>query len=610
MPSTSTPTPREQAASVGRRRLHERGGAHRCSQSRAEAFRHPPLEPCASCEQRHAQGHGPTHAGAVLMRLSFAWKLAWIACACILAACAESARSTESAKDLQNSGASTSTLDTALIFLDVRPVNVAEAYESRPFGPHWVGAIAAVGDELLVLNAQGEIVRVRSDGSKKRIESHYDNHFDEFNEYAYENGYKIWPNNFRFTDILVSKDQKSLYLSTLYWHNDRKCFTMNVVSARYRDLDSRADWRKIFESSPCLSIAGPVMFTGNESGGKMAEYENDILLTVGHFGYDGLHGKPSFPRLSNNHYGKVVRIKKDGSAAEIFTSGHRNQQGLTVAANGNVYATEHGPQGGDELNLLYAGKDYGWPDVTLGTDYGEKEWPRSAEQASRSAFEEPLFAWVPSIGPTQVVEVTSLSPRWKGDLLVGSLRAKSIMRLKLEQEHVLYSESIPMGERIRDMAETSDGRLAVLLDTAVVKIIKQIDGPKPSSAPPVPPDIEQLVASCSVCHSFHQGVQSATAPNLWGIVDRPVASTEYEQYSDSLKEIGGVWTEEKLRQFLAAPAELAPGSVMAAVPSVADDEALSSLIGYLGTLKALPNGSSPSSPRIARASPQAGAGHR
>jgi glucose/arabinose dehydrogenase len=108
----------------------------------------------------------------------------------------------------------------------------------------------------------------------------------------------------------------------------------------------------------------------------------------------------------------------------VFTKGHLNPQGLTFLKNGQLLSTEHGPKRGDELNVITEGSNCGWPDVTVGTEYGSYDWPvGSSLVGSHTGYTAPLFAWVPSIAVSQLIEINNFHPRWDGDLLVGSLKA-------------------------------------------------------------------------------------------------------------------------------------------------------------------------------------------
>jgi aldose sugar dehydrogenase len=181
-----------------------------------------------------------------------------------------------------------------------------------------------------------------------------------------------------------------------------------------------------------------------------------------------------------NHIGKVVRIDADGkppadnpfvaragAAPEVFSLGHRNIQGAALhPATGELWAVEHGPQGGDEVNLVKPGRNYGWPLVTYGRNYGLGT--RIGEEGPKPGYEQPLKHWVPtSIAPSGLAFVTSdRYPAWKGQLLMGTLRGQALVLLALDGERVSSETRLleSLGKRIRDVRQAPDGFVYVLTD--------------------------------------------------------------------------------------------------------------------------------------------------
>src|SRR5262249_14531769 len=153
---------------------------------------------------------------------------------------------------------------------------------------------------------------------------------------------------------------------------------------------------------------------------------------------------------------------------EIWSYGHRNEQGLVFdSERGRLYETEHGPQGGDELNSIEAGKNYGWPVITYGLDYtGALVSPYT----ERPGMEQPLVYWTPSIAPSGLaVYRGDKFPAWNGDLLVGALAFKHLRRVDLDDSgHVVGQEQLltKLGERIRDVRVSPDGYVYVTTDYA------------------------------------------------------------------------------------------------------------------------------------------------
>ena len=189
----------------------------------------------------------------------------------------------------------------------------------------------------------------------------------------------------------------------------------------------------------------------------------------------------------DNDLGKVVRIEPDGrvpvdnpfvntpgALPEIWSYGHRNVQGAALhPVSGELWTHEHGPEGGDELNIDRAGRNYGWPVITYGVDYGSGT--KIGEGSVKAGLEQPLTYWVPSIAISGMAFLTSdRYPGWKGSLFVGSLRAQSLLRLEIDGEKVLKQERYFTNQlgRIRDVRQGPDGWLYLLTDHNDGRIVR------------------------------------------------------------------------------------------------------------------------------------------
>ena len=190
----------------------------------------------------------------------------------------------------------------------------------------------------------------------------------------------------------------------------------------------------------------------------------------------------------DNHLGKIVRIEADGrvpadnpfvgragALPEIWSLGHRNVQGAALhPATGELWESEHGPQGGDEINLIEPGRNYGWPLVTFGRNY--VTGTRIGEEGPKPGFEQPLKTWVPtSIAPSGMAFLTSERyPGWQGSLFIGALRGQALVRLTLDGHRVVGEERLleNLGERIRDVRQGPDGWLYVLTDADKGRILR------------------------------------------------------------------------------------------------------------------------------------------
>ncbi len=200
-----------------------------------------------------------------------------------------------------------------------------------------------------------------------------------------------------------------------------------------------------------------------------------LFVTVGD------RGDRSLPQDLRSDAGKVIRILEDGSPPpdnpfvgrpdarpEIYTYGHRNPQGIALhPATGEVWIHEHGPQGGDEVNLLRPGANYGWPVITYGREY--VTGLPIGEGTAKEGMEQPLWYWVPSIAPSGMTFYTGdRLAGWTGDLFVGALRAQTLVRLEVTGSAVISEERLLKEQigRIRDVRQGPDGRLYLLTDAA------------------------------------------------------------------------------------------------------------------------------------------------
>jgi glucose/arabinose dehydrogenase len=227
----------------------------------------------------------------------------------------------------------------------------------------------------------------------------------------------------------------------------------------------------------------PKVASRNHFGCRIVEARDGTLfLTLG----ERFIRKEDAQKL-DNHLGKIVRIGKDGAVPkdnpfvgkpgalpEIWSYGHRNGQGATLAPDGRFWMTEHGPQGGDEINIPLPGRNYGWPVITYGENYGGGKIGDGI--TAKEGMEQPLHYWVPSIAPSGMVFLTSdrYGPAWKGNLFVGSLKFGYLDRIELRgdkvvAEHKLLTEG---KARIRDVKQGPDGLLYVLTDEADGKLLR------------------------------------------------------------------------------------------------------------------------------------------
>jgi glucose/arabinose dehydrogenase len=270
-----------------------------------------------------------------------------------------------------------------------------------------------------------------------------------------------------FDIVLHPKFAENNIVYLTFAFGDASANATRVVRAHY-DGHALTDVQPIF-------TAAPTKDTGNHFGGRMVFIaDGTFLLTIG----EGFEYREKAQDLSVD-LGKIVHLKDDGSVPdgnpfagkpnarpEIWTYGHRNEQGLFFeAATGRVWETEHGPRGGDEINIIEPGKNYGWPVITYGMDYSgayvspHKEWP---------GMEQPLLYWTPSIAPAGfTIYHGDKFPGWEGDGFSGSLVFKNVRHVNFDANYAVVGQEElfkEIGMRIRDVRTGPDGYLYLLTE--------------------------------------------------------------------------------------------------------------------------------------------------
>ncbi len=360
----------------------------------------------------------------------------------------------------------------------------SEAYELRlvklriPTGGR-DGGIAALGPGVLIAGRDGglwyadEARRLHPNATRIPVNA------DEFRRHPANVGIDGLE-QFGVKDILLQERGAGIrvFASHSWYDAGRQCYVLRLsmldtapgtLTGGGGAADSAA-WRTVFESWPCLPIGrqsdGTRLRPTIGAGGRIvALSDREVLLTLGAFKGETRTDPPLEYWDPANAYGKTWRVDVEGGSPVLFTVGHRNPQGLVRTSDGALWLTEHGARGGDELNLLVEGRNYGFPLVSYGTAYEQMTWPSDPAPGRHEGYERPRFAWVPSIAPSQLVEITGAAfPAWRGDLVIGSLGAESLFRLRLDGDRVAYVETIRIGHRIRDLIEVHDGSLVAKTD--------------------------------------------------------------------------------------------------------------------------------------------------
>ena len=276
-------------------------------------------------------------------------------------------------------------------------------------------------------------------------------------------------------DVLVHPEFESnrfIYFS--YAKNDGRRYGTEVTRAQLHE-NTLSELKTIFTAQP--KVRGTRHF-----GSRLAiDKENFLYISLGD------RGDRDEAQKLDSHLGSLIRLHDDGSIpdsnpfvgqgnglAEIYSYGHRNIQGMDIRDSDlSLWTHEHGPQGGDELNRPKPGKNYGWPVITYGVNYGIGT--QIGEGTQKDGLQQPVYYWVPSIAPSGMAFYESDKfPNWTNNLFVGSLKFSSLVRLEFEDQQIIHEERLLAGKlgRIRDIEVGPDGLIYLLTDSSNGKLIR------------------------------------------------------------------------------------------------------------------------------------------
>ncbi|CUH42781.1 Soluble aldose sugar dehydrogenase YliI precursor [Ruegeria atlantica] len=471
------------------------------------------------------------------------------------------------------------------------------------------GGLTSFGSDVLLLAYDGRIYAASSSEDVRSTEITV----PDTNRAAYEaladdpsnTEYEIEAGYLRYNDLVKFSGPNGPSLAIAYteYHPDRKCVTNTVallpLGADVNSINdvqaAPSDWQVIYRTEPCLPLkTRHLAIEGHMAGGKLVfEAPSTLYMTSGDYHFDGMRSEvgPGIAQDPSADYGKILAIDVVSGDGRVVSMGHRNPQGLTLTPDGTLYTLEHGPKGGDELNVVRDGANYGWPLESYGLTYlGASAIPGSLSYGRHSHFERPIYSWVPSIAGSALTYVDGFHPSWDGDLLAAALLDGSLFRLRIAEGRVIYSERIEIGTRIRDVHQHNDGRIVLWTDDRAMVFLTGQDRQNRSEVFAISVQrqglssheakrLETAISACAECHSFEVG-DNVRSPSLARIFGSEIASSDYDGYSDGLSAHEGAWTEETLTEFLQDPQSFAPGTPMPN-PGFNDNQLIQSLVAYL-----------------------------
>ena len=279
---------------------------------------------------------------------------------------------------------------------------------------------------------------------------------------------RVNDSRFAINDIAVlsqSQSAANLLISYPRLGLQRDCVEVVVENVNYDRINQKIKRVKTWlVTKPCVPISAV-----QHTSGRFAVIDSkSAYVTIGDLGYTQISN-----RKKRGDLGSIFKVSS--TSVSKFSQGHRNAQGILLYNGKDLLAAEHGPRGGDELNLIKAGSDYGWPFVTYGQPYGPGDYVRPSKTGTHAGFVEPLKYWVPSIAPTELVQLPKSGwGDWSNQLVLGTLREQVLVFMAIDERFVVTNTvNVDIGERIRDLEVLSTGELVATTDSGQLLVINQ-----------------------------------------------------------------------------------------------------------------------------------------
>ena len=279
---------------------------------------------------------------------------------------------------------------------------------------------------------------------------------------------RVNDSRFAINDIAVLSQNRSaanLLISYPRLGLQRDCVEVVVENVNYDRINQKIKRVKTWlVTKPCVPISAV-----QHTSGRFAVIDSkSAYVTIGDLGYTQISN-----RKKRGDLGSIFKVSS--TSVSKFSQGHRNAQGILLYNGKDLLAAEHGPRGGDELNLIKQGGDYGWPFVTYGQPYGTGDYVRPSKTGTHAGFIEPLKYWVPSIAPTELVQLPKSGwGNWSNQLVLGTLREQVLVFMVIDERFaVTNTVNVDIGERIRDLEVLSTGELVATTDSGKLLVINQ-----------------------------------------------------------------------------------------------------------------------------------------
>jgi cytochrome c2 len=422
------------------------------------------------------------------------------------------------------------------------------------------GALTSVGAEVFAMDKFGNIFRVDGRSLRKLDYGTFPNAIERY----IVDPPRSLPRTAIRTLYLAHDPVRSRLLVSHQRYVPQSRHVRFTISALPIDPASAAragEWTTLYETE---DIPDSSSFRG-ATGGKLVVSGDVLYFSVGDYNFGQVPQNDAALVAQNpqSSFGKIYELDLTSGRHRVKSVGHRNPQGLVLTRSGRLMNTEHGPEGGDELNIVRDGANFGWPYRTYGTDYGTFNWPLLDKRPQgQTQYVDPTYSWVPSAAISPAIEVVGFNEAWNGDLLVGSLKAQSLFRLRMVDDRVVFSEPIWVGHRIRDIVQLPD-RIVLMTDDPALVVLRVDEARlKENSKLQKHVEFSPALATCLNCHHFGPTNPSHLAPSLGNVLGRKIGSDSFDRYSDALRKLDGTWDEATLTRFLSDPNGFAPGTSM------------------------------------------------
>ena len=317
-------------------------------------------------------------------------------------------------------------------------------------------------NKIIGTNGKGEMfIYSLKNNSIKTHSSNLVDIYEDQNFKVFRSG--LW-GRFGVKDIYLDEENNQIYASLTVDITGKGCYGMAIYKADFIykdkiDFLEKLNFKEFFKTDACNENFG-----GHGGGGRIDKFKEDIIFTVGSLDFDEkiIKTENYLPEKLSNSLGKVIAINPSGEY-KVLSRGHRNQQGLAIIRD-KIFITEHGPKGGDEINIIERNKHYGWPFYSHGVEYDDTLRYRNPHAKT---YQKPSFYFTPSIAISQIIFYQGDEfPYWKNKFLVTSLKYKSLflMEFDFEKNKFISSERIEIGNRIRDIELSSNGEIIIITD--------------------------------------------------------------------------------------------------------------------------------------------------